>query len=82
MRCVQEGQKELLKQKREMKELEHQQQKKLKIAKKAYSESLAEKNIMIKELEEHIADKDEIIESLKKSGDVSRFAIPPWLINS
>ena len=65
-----------------MKELEHQQQKKLKIAKKTYNESIAEKNIMIKELEEHIADKDEIIENLKKSGDVSRFVIPPRLVKA
>lgn len=61
-----------------MKELEHQQQKKLKIAKKAYSENIAEKNMIIKELQEHIADKDEIIESLKNSGDVSRFATPEY----
>lgn len=64
----------MLKQKREMKELEHQQQKKLKIAKKAYSENIAEKNMIIKELEEHIADKDEVIESLRNPRDVPRFA--------
>lgn len=55
-----------------MKELEHQQQKKLKIAKKAYNENIAEKNMIIKELQEHIADKDEIIESLRNPRDVPR----------
>lgn len=67
---LKEERKELLKQRREMKELEHQQQKKLKIAKRAYSENLAEKNMIIKELQEHIADKDEVIESLKNPRDV------------
>ena len=57
-----------------MKEFEHQQQKKLKIAKKTYSENIVEKNMIIKELEEHIADKDEVIESLRNPRDVSRFA--------
>lgn len=59
-----------------MKELEHQQLKKLKIAKKAYSENIAEKNMIIKELQEHIADKDEVIESLKNPRDVAKFAKP------
>ena len=59
-----------------MKELEHQQQKKLKIAKKAFNENVAEKNMIIKELQEHIADKDEVIESLKNSRDASRFVTP------
>jgi len=72
---LKEERKELLKQRREMKELEHLQQKKLKIAKKAYSENIAEKNMVIKELQEHIADKDEIIENLKNPKDVSRFLV-------
>ena len=71
---LKEERKELLKQKREIKELEHQQLKKLKIAKKAYSENIAEKNMIIKELEEHIADKDEVIESFRNPGDASRLA--------
>ena len=73
---LKEDRKELLKQRREMKELEHQQQKKFKIAMKAFNENIAEKNMIIKELQEHIEDKDEIIETLKNSRDASRFETP------
>ena len=55
-----------------MKEFEHQQQTKLKIAKKVFKETIAEKEMIIKELQDHIKDKDELIESLKNSKDASR----------
>ena len=63
-----------MRQKREMKEFEHQQQTKLKIAKKVFKETIAEKEMLIKELQDHIKDKDELIDSLKNPKDASRFA--------
>jgi len=65
-----------------MKEFEHQQQTKLKIAKKVFKETIAEKDMLIKELQDHIKDKDELIDSLKNPKDASRFAVILLLNNS